>query len=56
MILSFASRMMTEADRRLLWKFVYNFGYKGMRSVQLYKKRLRRGEHFPPFLFISDHQ
>jgi MoaA/NifB/PqqE/SkfB family radical SAM enzyme len=45
--------MMTEPDRRLVWKFAYNFGYKGMRSVQLYKKRLRRGEHFPPFLFIS---
>jgi MoaA/NifB/PqqE/SkfB family radical SAM enzyme len=53
MVLSFARRMMTEPDRRLLWKFAYNFGYKGMRSVQLYKKRLRRGEHFPPFLFIS---
>src|SRR5262245_60602350 len=53
MLLSFARRMMTEPDRRLLWKFAYNFGYKGMRSVQLYKKRLRRGEHFPPFLFIS---
>ena len=53
MILSFARRMMTEPDRRLVWKFAYNFGYKGMRSVQLYKKRLRRGEHFPPFLFIS---
>ena len=24
-----------------------------MRSVQLYKQRLKRGEHFPPFLFIS---
>jgi MoaA/NifB/PqqE/SkfB family radical SAM enzyme len=53
MMLSFARRMMTEPDRRLVWKFAYNFGYKGMRSVQLYKKRLRRGEHFPPFLFIS---
>jgi MoaA/NifB/PqqE/SkfB family radical SAM enzyme len=45
--------MLRETDRRLLWKFAYNFGWKGMRSVQLYKKRLRRGEHFPPFLFIS---
>jgi MoaA/NifB/PqqE/SkfB family radical SAM enzyme len=53
MMLSFARRMMTEPDSRLVWKFAYNFGYKGMRSVQLYKKRLRRGEHFPPFLFIS---
>ncbi len=37
----------------LLWKFGYNFGYKGMRSVQKFKKRLKQGIHFPPFLFIS---
>lgn len=53
MILQFARRMVTETDPRLLAKFAYNFGYKGMRSVELYKKRLKRGEHFPPFLFIS---
>jgi MoaA/NifB/PqqE/SkfB family radical SAM enzyme len=45
--------MLTEPDKRALWKFVYNFGYQGMRSVQRYKKGLRRGVHFPPFLFIS---
>jgi MoaA/NifB/PqqE/SkfB family radical SAM enzyme len=38
---------------RLLWKFGYNFGFKGMLSVERYKRRLRRGIHFPPFLFIS---
>jgi MoaA/NifB/PqqE/SkfB family radical SAM enzyme len=53
MILQFARRMITETDPRVLTKFAYNFGFKGMRSVELYKKRLRRGEHFPPFLFIS---
>jgi MoaA/NifB/PqqE/SkfB family radical SAM enzyme len=53
MIYQFAKRMLTETDRRLLWKFAYNFGYKGMRSVQKYKKRLKKGIHFPPFLFIS---
>src|SRR6266511_1726102 len=53
MLLEFAGRMLRETDRRLLWKFAYNFGYKGMRSVELYKKRLACGEHFPPFLFIS---
>ena len=53
MIVSMARRMLTEPDRRLLWKFAVNMGFKGMRSVQLYKKRLKRGEHFPPFLFIS---
>jgi MoaA/NifB/PqqE/SkfB family radical SAM enzyme len=53
MMMKFAKRMLTETDKRLLWKFAYNFGYKGMRSVQLFKKRLKKGIHFPPFLFVS---
>lgn len=53
MIGRLAWRMVTRTDRRLLWKFAYNFGYKGMRSVQLYKRRLKQDVHFPPFLFIS---
>ena len=40
-------------DPRLLWKFGYNFGYKGMRSVQRYQKRLKQGQVFPPFIYIS---
>jgi MoaA/NifB/PqqE/SkfB family radical SAM enzyme len=51
--LQFARRMLTEPDPRLLWKFGYNMGYKGMRSVERFKKRLKQGVHFPPFLFIS---
>jgi len=46
-------RTMRSTDTRLLWKFAYNFGYKGVRSVQRFKKRLRRGITFPPFLYIS---
>jgi len=53
MMYQFAKRMLTETDPRLLGKFAWNFGVKGVRSVELYKKRLKRGEHFPPFLFIS---
>jgi len=53
MVSRLAWRMMTQSQPRLLWKFAYNFGYKGMRSVQLYKRRLKQGVHFPPFLFIS---
>src|SRR5688572_8782001 len=53
MIPELALRMLRETDARLLWKFSYNFGYKGMRSVQRFKKRLKRGEHFPPFLYLS---
>lgn len=53
MVLSFAKRMLTEPDPRLLGKFAWNFGIKGALSVEKYKRRLKRGEHFPPFLFIS---
>ena len=53
MLLSLSKRMFTTVDKRCLWKFMYNFGYKGMRSVQKFKKRLKKGIHFPPFLYIS---
>ncbi|HVS66564.1 MAG TPA: radical SAM protein [Thermoanaerobaculia bacterium] len=50
---SLARRMWRGTDPRLLWKFGYNFGFKGMRSVQRFKRRLRQGKVFPPFLYIS---
>ena len=53
MLLPLARRVLTETDPKVLGKLAYNFGIKGIRSVELYKKRLRRGESFPPFLFIS---
>jgi MoaA/NifB/PqqE/SkfB family radical SAM enzyme len=53
MIPALARRLVTETDPRLLFKLAWNFGYKGMRSVEAYKRRLARGEHFPPFLFLS---
>ncbi len=53
MIASLGYRIWRTTDTRILWKFAYNFGYKGMRSVQRFKKRLKRGTTFPPFLYIS---
>ena len=53
MSLALMKRLMTEPDKRLLWKFGYNFGYKGMRAVERFQKRMKRGEYFPAFLFIS---
>ena len=53
MVLAFAKRMLTEPDPRALGKLALNFGLKGMWSVEKYKQRLKRGEYFPPFLFIS---
>jgi len=49
----FGYRMMSTTDPRLLWKFSYNFGWKGMRSVQRHKARLKKGISFPPFIYIS---
>ena len=53
MSIALATRMVRSTDPRLLWKFGYNFGFKGMRSVQRFKKRLEQGQVFPPFLYLS---
>jgi MoaA/NifB/PqqE/SkfB family radical SAM enzyme len=53
MLPALATRVLRETDPKVLWKFCYNFGFKGVRSVQRFKRRLKRGEHFPPFLYIS---
>ncbi len=53
MVFALARRVLTETDPRIVARFVFNFGVKGVRSVELHKRRLRRGEVFPPFLFIS---
>jgi MoaA/NifB/PqqE/SkfB family radical SAM enzyme len=52
-MLSYAWRLWRSTDARLLWKIGYNFGYKGIRSVQRFKKRLKEGKTFPPFLYVS---
>lgn len=48
-----AKRLLVEADKRLLWKLAWNAGYKGIRSIRKHKQRLKRGEFFPPFVYIS---
>ncbi|HAY78925.1 MAG TPA: radical SAM protein [Planctomycetaceae bacterium] len=53
MYLRLAKRMLFETDKRLLWKLFWNMGFKGLRSVQKHKSRLKRGEFFPPYLYIS---
>jgi MoaA/NifB/PqqE/SkfB family radical SAM enzyme len=53
MYLKMAQRVWRETDKRLVWKLALNMGYRGIRSVQKYKQRLKRGEFFPPFLYIS---
>ena len=53
MYLRMAKRLLFETDIRLLWKLAWNMGLKGMLSVERHKRRLRRGEVFPPFLYVS---
>jgi MoaA/NifB/PqqE/SkfB family radical SAM enzyme len=53
MFLKMAKRLLFETDKRLLWKLAWNMGLKGMLSVQRHKQRLKRGQVFPPFLYVS---
>ncbi|MFV2066218.1 MAG: radical SAM/SPASM domain-containing protein [Pirellulales bacterium] len=48
-----ARRVLLETDKRLVWKLMWNFGYRGVRSIGRHKRRLKRGEFYPPFLYIS---
>jgi len=49
-----AYRLMTEPDKRLLWKFMWNFGWHGMQSVRAFEKRRKQGQPLSPaFVFIS---
>jgi len=53
MYLRLARRLLFETDKRLLWKVAYNAGWRGMLSIQKHKARMKRGEFYPPFLYIS---
>lgn len=53
MVLGLASRILSTTDPLTWWKVAWNFGVKGTRSVQLFKKRMAAGQYFPPFLYIS---
>jgi len=53
MIVSLSSRILRTVDSRCLAKIAWNFGVKGARSVMLYRKRMKQGIHFPPFLYLS---
>jgi len=48
-----AARMLGNLDSRVLWKTAINAGLRGAWSFVKFKQRLKRGEFFPPILFIS---
>lgn len=53
MLLKLAARLLRESDTRSLWKLFWNMGIKGALSVERHKSRLKRGQFFPPFLYVS---
>ncbi len=53
MLFRMAKRLLFETDKRLLWKLAWNMGFKGMLSIERHKRRLKRGQVFPPFLYVS---
>ena len=48
-----AWRAATGLAPRVAWKAAHLYVLKGARAVWAYKRRLRRGELYPPFTFIS---
>jgi MoaA/NifB/PqqE/SkfB family radical SAM enzyme len=48
-----ASRVLRTTRPNCLMKFGWNFGFKGLLSVERFKRRVKRGEYFPPFLYVS---
>jgi MoaA/NifB/PqqE/SkfB family radical SAM enzyme len=53
MLPTLVMRTMRTASFRCIGKFAWNFGVKGLVSVEKFKRRLKRGEYFPPFLYLS---
>jgi len=45
--------MLREVDKKNLFKFLYNFAWKGRNAVKRFQKRKQQGKNFPAFLMIS---
>jgi MoaA/NifB/PqqE/SkfB family radical SAM enzyme len=46
-------RTLTSANSQCVKKVAWNFGVGAARSVSKFKKRMKQGSFFPPFLYIS---
>ncbi len=46
-------RLLQKTDKKCLIKFGYNLGVKGAISINRFQRRLKKGEFFPAFHFIS---
>lgn len=48
-----AYRVLTELSPRIAAKMAYLWAFRGTRALAAHRRRLRRGELFPPFLFLA---
>ncbi|MFM8222820.1 MAG: radical SAM protein, partial [Planctomycetaceae bacterium] len=48
-----AWRLATEISPRLALKGAYLCAFKGMRAISAYKRRLKQGQLYPPFMFVA---
>ena len=46
-------QLLLRTDKKCLYKFIFNMGIKGSASFSRFQKRIKRGEYFPAFHFIS---
>jgi MoaA/NifB/PqqE/SkfB family radical SAM enzyme len=53
MLFRLAWRGMTELSPSIMYKVAYLYAWKGMRAVSAYKKRIKKGELYPPFMFVA---
>ena len=44
-----ALRILSSTSPRCIGKFLWNFGVKGIVSIERFKRRMKKGEFFPPF-------
>jgi MoaA/NifB/PqqE/SkfB family radical SAM enzyme len=51
--LKLALRLLRHTDPRAWWHLAWTMGLRGAVSVERFKWRLRQGEVFPPFLYVS---
>lgn len=48
-----AWRAVTELRPRVAWKAAHLYAWKGARAIRAYRRRMEKGELYPPFLFIA---
>jgi MoaA/NifB/PqqE/SkfB family radical SAM enzyme len=53
MLAQLAYRSLTELSPRIAAKAAYLWVFKGLRAMLAYRRRVQRGELFPPFLFLA---